>query len=386
MKNEKLRSKIGKYFLMKVLAKARMFLLFAICYLLFVRPVFAQWKTFFGDVGGICEYWKKVFDFSVGAAGILTVLALMFGGLYYLVSGGDKEKIGKAKEIMSGGIAGFVLILLGWTIFNVVAPQLNQCKIEVEYLELKDIPLSEEEVEKVSENLCAGIPEEELFLTQEECEKTGGENKTKCEGYCAKGKLEIDEKKSEEERWCCKKEREVGPGCIQNPVSYKQGGGAPWSGKIYGNCSKDKKNSMANAGCGPTTIAMVLSTFGIPKTPDEIADEIVEKGWRKCGKGTSSQAIYGILQNYGLNVRAVDIEGAKRALLAGEAVIGLARGPKIKPGTTGAFTDNGHYIFLTCYNEDTKKFSVLSSSNRGTGDFDESIVRTDVVSYWAISR
>ncbi|MEW6407563.1 MAG: C39 family peptidase [Patescibacteria group bacterium] len=385
MKNEKLQSKIKKCFLIKILAKARIFLLFVICYLLFVKPVFAQFKTFFGDVAGICEYWKKVFDFSVAAAGILTVLTLMFGGLYYLVSGGDKGKIGKAKEIMSAGIAGFILILLGWTIFNVVAPQLNQCKIEVEM-----ITLSEEEVEKVPENLCAGIPEEKLFLTQKECEETGGENKTKCEGYCAKGKLETDEKKSEEEKWCCKKEKapeiKAGPGCIQNPISYKQGGGTPWGGKIYGNCSAVKENSMAYTGCGPTTIAMVLSTFGIPKTPGEIADEIVINGWRTCGQGTSSQAIYGILQKYGLTVQAVDIEGAKRALLAGETVIGLAKGPKRQSGTTGAFTDNAHYIFLTCYNEDTKNFSVLSSSKKGTGDFDESIVKSDVASYWAINR
>lgn len=231
-------------------------------------PTFAYGAVkFFGEVSGFCEYWKKIFDFSVASAGILTVLALMFGGLYYLVSLGSKEKIARAKDIMTGSVAGFVLILLGWTIFNTVAPRLTQCKIEVELVKLKgDLPLSPEEIEEPPQNPCAGLPEEKLFATKEECEASGGENNTECKGFCVEGKLEVEGKKSDEIKWCCRKEAlqevQTKAGCIQNPVYYKQGGNTPWANKNYGNCppckdkeGKEKASTMANAGCGPTSFS-----------------------------------------------------------------------------------------------------------------------------------
>jgi hypothetical protein len=379
MKSEKLQSKIKKCFLIKILVKARIFLLFVICYLLFAKPAFAQYKTFFGDVAGICEYWKEVFDFSVGAAGILAVLTLMLGGLYYLISVGDKEKIGKAKEVMSAGIAGFLLILLGWTIFNAVAPQLNQCKIEVEYIKLKGKDVTELSEIEVSggvpeTDFCTGVPLEKLFASEIECKSRGGKDGSACDGEC------FESRQTAAGKWCCQQRN----GCVKNPVYYSQTQPQPWALKLFGKGCSSGKHTMNYVGCGPTALAMALSTFGINKNPSQVADEVIAGGWERCGM--SWDAVPGVLRKYGLNVRTVDIEGAKRALLAGEAVVAIAHGPQKNPKATGAFTDGGHFIFIHCYNENTRRFSVYSSSKRGTGDYDEAVIRSDVVGFWAVNK
>ena len=45
--------------------------------------------------------------------------------------------------------------------------------------------------------------------------------------------------------------------------------------------------SMAAAGCGPTSLAMVLSSFNVHKTPPEVDQIFRENNWRACGNNVS---------------------------------------------------------------------------------------------------
>ena len=83
------------------------------------------------DTSTPCTYWKDVFDFSMSAAGILTLVMLVAGGLYYIVSLGQEERLGNAKSMMGGAMVGFVLAIFSWMIFNVISPSLLQCRIDV---------------------------------------------------------------------------------------------------------------------------------------------------------------------------------------------------------------------------------------------------------------
>lgn len=146
-------------------------------------------ETFFGKVTGVCDYWAKVFNFSLAASGVITVAVLALGGLYYMISLGDQEKIGRAKDVMTGAIAGFLLLLLGFTIFYTLSPRLTTCKIEVAFLELPGEALPEElsfeDVGPVApSDPCAGVPDEKLFSTKEECQTKGGEKGGECQGAC----------------------------------------------------------------------------------------------------------------------------------------------------------------------------------------------------------
>jgi len=60
----------------------------------------------------------------VGIAGILAVLMIAYGGVVWLFSGGASDKIGHAKELITGAIIGLVLALGSYFILNTINPKL----------------------------------------------------------------------------------------------------------------------------------------------------------------------------------------------------------------------------------------------------------------------
>lgn len=81
-----------------------------------------------------------------------------------------------------------------------------------------------------------------------------------------------------------------------NSVTTKVGnpaGGAPSSFNFVYYCQGDPKwqnnsyecSNISKAGCGPTSLAMVLSSFGVNQTPADVASTFTQKGWsdtRSC--------------------------------------------------------------------------------------------------------
>ena len=54
------------------------------------------------------------------AAFILALLFLLFGGIQWIISGGDKTKIEKARNTLTYAIVGLILVLLALFIINLI--------------------------------------------------------------------------------------------------------------------------------------------------------------------------------------------------------------------------------------------------------------------------
>ena len=78
------------------------------------------------------DYIVALINMSFGAAGVLTFLYLLWGGIQWITAGGDKEGLDKARRKMVQALTGLVIILSAYaiiqilqTIFNVNLRQFN---------------------------------------------------------------------------------------------------------------------------------------------------------------------------------------------------------------------------------------------------------------------
>jgi len=151
--------------------------------------IWAQVQTIIFKGTDPCTYWKSIFDFAVIAAGFLTAAVVMIGGLYYIVSFGQTDKLQRAKDVMTGAITGLILTLTSWGLFNLLAPTLLKCEIKVRKLIMPTAPSrgitpTAGGVGGGISDPCAGVPPEKLFATEEECKTKGGADGGACKGVC----------------------------------------------------------------------------------------------------------------------------------------------------------------------------------------------------------
>lgn len=110
-----------------------------------------------------------------------------------------------------------------------------------------------------------------------------------------------------------------------------------WGGEMYG-----KTYSIAVAGCGPTALAMVVSTLtGVEVNPLEMADWAYENGYCAEGNGSYHALIPEGAEHFGLDVEGAGVEDAQQladALSGGKLAVAIM-GP-------GHFTTCGHFIVL----------------------------------------
>ena len=62
-------------------------------------------------------------------AGLLLLLYLVFAGFQYLTSGGDPKKIEVAKQKLTSGIIGFIVVFISYWLVQLVARVLGLTKI-----------------------------------------------------------------------------------------------------------------------------------------------------------------------------------------------------------------------------------------------------------------
>lgn len=78
-------------------------------------------KTGAGVVGGpIVEFISNLLGFITGLAGILFLIYLIFAGLSWVSSGGDKGKVEAARNQMTQAALGLVVVIAAYAIAGVV--------------------------------------------------------------------------------------------------------------------------------------------------------------------------------------------------------------------------------------------------------------------------
>jgi predicted double-glycine peptidase len=107
--------------------------------------------------------------------------------------------------------------------------------------------------------------------------------------------------------------------------------------------------SIAQAGCGPTSLAMILTYYtGRKVTPVETAKYAMDHNYRIKNNGTSDKLFGSMCEAYG-------VKGEYQKATAENIVAALKQGKKIiahmGPGT---FTKGGHYIVLKGITSDGK--------------------------------
>lgn len=94
-----------------------------------------------GNLGQICELKGSDFGKVVSTiiqvlvvlAVVIAVIFLVWGGIKWILSGGDKAKVESARNTIIGGIIGLVLVFLAYFIIGVVASLFG---IEIANIEL----------------------------------------------------------------------------------------------------------------------------------------------------------------------------------------------------------------------------------------------------------
>lgn len=129
----------------------------------------------------------------------------------------------------------------------------------------------------------------------------------------------------------------------EKAIQYYNQKYAPWGNQKYG-----KTDFISKTGCGPTCLAMVISTL-TEKTinPKQMADWAYENGYCAEGSGSYHTLIENALNAFGLQSEQVTIlEGQKiaDALSQNKFVIALMG--------KGTFTSSGHFIVLRGITED----------------------------------
>ncbi|MBU1036826.1 D-alanyl-D-alanine carboxypeptidase family protein [Patescibacteria group bacterium] len=72
----------------------------------------------------LAKYIGGLYKFFIGIAGILAVFMIMFGGLQWLFSGGNAQKVSSAKETIFGAAIGLILAIGSFTILQIINPRL----------------------------------------------------------------------------------------------------------------------------------------------------------------------------------------------------------------------------------------------------------------------
>lgn len=149
-------------------------------------------------------------------------------------------------------------------------------------------------------------------------------------------------------------------------VVYYNQGDSRWGSKLYG-----KYDTIKEAGCGPTSLAMVVSSLTSRTIdPGEMAEWAYKNGYRCEGSGSYHSLIPEGAEYYGLKVEgATRYEGQKiaDALASGKLVVAIMG--------AGHFTTSGHFMVLRGVTSEGKILVADPASvNRSNQEWDLRII------------
>ncbi len=62
----------------------------------------------------------RIINVALGFLGIIAVVIVLYGGFMWMTAAGNEERISKAKQILTAGIIGLVIIVMAWAIASYV--------------------------------------------------------------------------------------------------------------------------------------------------------------------------------------------------------------------------------------------------------------------------
>lgn len=115
-----------RYFNNKIGTWLAVVLLFVLCVPFFVAAAVPAPAQFQNPLGGTTIYslLGKVIGFLLGLVGLLAMLALVWGGIQFIISFGDETKLKSAKQIVYAAISGLLVVTLSYLIIRVVTQYL----------------------------------------------------------------------------------------------------------------------------------------------------------------------------------------------------------------------------------------------------------------------
>jgi hypothetical protein len=58
----------------------------------------------------------NVIQYILGFLGLIAVIIILYGGFLWMTAAGNEEKVGKAKQTITAGLIGLIIILSAWAI------------------------------------------------------------------------------------------------------------------------------------------------------------------------------------------------------------------------------------------------------------------------------
>lgn len=117
----------------------------------------------------IAIYIYAIYNYLLGIGGVLAAVALMIGGVIWLVSAGNASRVSQAKSWITGSVTGIFILLTSYVLLYQINPEL----VGMKYIKLQTI---EEESGDGWENVLAGT----AFTPENVKENAKVQNKSQC--------------------------------------------------------------------------------------------------------------------------------------------------------------------------------------------------------------
>ena len=152
-----------------------------------------------------------------------------------------------------------------------------------------------------------------------------------------------------------------------------------WGDKQYSSIG-DSSQTIASSACGPTSMAIILRSFGVDITPVETCQYALDNGMRTANSGTSWEFFDSIGKKYGLTTEELGVskDGIVNSLSNAKPVIG-SMGP-------GTFTQGGHFIDLVGIKDNKIIVNDCASRDRSMVTYDPSVFVNEGNNFWAFSK
>lgn len=263
----------------------------------------------------IAQYIVAIYRYGLIIAAMFTVIAFMISGIMYLTAGGLPQNITKAKSISFGALTGVVLLVSSYLILNMINPNLTELKsLTIETFKTDVLPI------QLFNEPLTNVP-----ITK------GSNNVTMFKQFSSSWGNDVY-------------------GYINTPCNCgdKENPGSDWE-----ECQKNSTKcctTIAQAGCGPTSLAMVLATYNANADPKSVSAFVGQKGFgRTCNVGTDITAAVNKLSESpwpNFQGKKVNKEEALNLLKQNKPIIFHCKGCT-GTGNSGPKSYSGHYIVLT---------------------------------------